>query len=85
MFSIIMMDDIDIASGYFLGPTGTIAEEFSASRVVAFEEELHKIKLSLRQADVSKALAEDEALSEQGGCVPVLEAATPLAEHWFAE
>ena len=38
--------------------------------VVAFEEEHRKVRLSLRQADILTALAEDEALSKQGGCVP---------------
>ena len=41
--------------------------------VVAFEEECRKVRLSLRQADILKALAEDEALSKQGGCVPDLQ------------
>jgi hypothetical protein len=41
--------------------------------VVAFDEECRKVRLSLRQADILKALAEDEALSKQGGCVPDLQ------------
>ena len=41
--------------------------------VVAFEEERRKVKLSLRQADILMALAEDEALSKKGGCVPDLQ------------
>lgn len=41
--------------------------------VIAFEEERRKAKLSLRQADILKALAEDEALRNQGGCVPDLQ------------
>ena len=41
--------------------------------VVAFEEERRKVRLSLRQADILKALADDEALSKQGGCVPALQ------------
>ena len=41
--------------------------------VVTFEEERRKVRLSLRQADILKALAEDEALSKQGGCVPALQ------------
>ena len=42
--------------------------------VVAFEEDRRKVKLSLRQADILAALADDEALSGQGGCVPDLQA-----------
>ena len=42
--------------------------------VVAFEEDRRKVKLSLRQADILAALADDEALSRQGGCVPDLQA-----------
>lgn len=41
--------------------------------VVAFEEEKRKVKLSLRQADILDALAKDEALCRQGGCVPGLQ------------
>ena len=41
--------------------------------VVAFEEEQRKVKLSLRQADILDALAKDEALCKQGGCVPDLQ------------
>ena len=41
--------------------------------VVAFDEEHRKVRLSLRQADILQALAEDEALSKQGGCVPDLQ------------
>ena len=41
--------------------------------VVAFDGEHRKVKLSLRQADILEALAEDEALSKQGGCVPDLQ------------
>jgi len=41
--------------------------------VVAFDEDRRKVKLSLRQADILKALAEDDALSKQGGCVPDLQ------------
>ena len=40
---------------------------------VAFEDERQKVRLSLRQADILKALAEDEALSKKGGCVPDLQ------------
>lgn len=37
--------------------------------VVAFDDDREKVKLSLCQADVLKALAEDEQLSQSGGCV----------------
>lgn len=41
--------------------------------VVAYEDEHKKVKLSLRQADILDALAKDEALCKQGGCVPDLQ------------
>ena len=41
--------------------------------VVAFEEARRKVRLSLRQADILEALAKDEALCKQGGCVPDLQ------------
>ena len=41
--------------------------------VVAYEDEKKKVKLSLRQADILDALAKDEALCKQGGCVPDLQ------------
>ncbi|KAI4200789.1 MAG: hypothetical protein LQ350_003697 [Teloschistes chrysophthalmus] len=41
--------------------------------VVAFDDSNHKVKLSLRQADILDALAKDEALCKQGGCVPDLQ------------
>ena len=44
--------------------------------MVAFDQEDRKVKLSLRQADILKALAEDEALSKKGGCVPDLQVVT---------
>ena len=42
--------------------------------VVAFDDPKRKVRLSLRQADILKALSEDEALCKQGGCVPDLQA-----------
>ena len=42
--------------------------------VVAFDESQRKVRLSLRQADILKALAEDEELCRNGGCVPDLQA-----------
>ncbi|KAL8684579.1 MAG: hypothetical protein Q9218_008234, partial [Villophora microphyllina] len=41
--------------------------------VVAFDDQNRKVKLSLRQADILDALAKDEALCKQGGCVPDLQ------------
>lgn len=41
--------------------------------VVAFEAEERKVKLSLRQAEILEALAKDEGLRKQGGCVPDLQ------------
>ena len=41
--------------------------------VVAYEDERQKVKLSLRQADILDALAKDEVLCKQGGCVPDLQ------------
>ena len=41
--------------------------------MVAFDDESRRVRLSLRQADILKALAEDEALCKQGGCVPDLQ------------
>ncbi|KAL8947953.1 MAG: hypothetical protein Q9222_005812 [Ikaeria aurantiellina] len=41
--------------------------------VVAYDDQNHRVKLSLRQADILAALAKDEALCKQGGCVPDLQ------------
>ncbi|KAL8957363.1 MAG: hypothetical protein Q9183_006082 [Haloplaca sp. 2 TL-2023] len=41
--------------------------------VVAYDDQDCKVKLSLRQADILDALAKDEALCKQGGCVPDLQ------------
>ncbi len=41
--------------------------------VVAYDDQRHKVKLSLRQADILDALAKDVALQKQGGCVPDLQ------------
>ncbi|KAL8858233.1 MAG: hypothetical protein Q9178_005245 [Gyalolechia marmorata] len=41
--------------------------------VVAYDDQQKKVKLSLRQADILDALAKDEALQKQGGCVPELQ------------
>ena len=38
--------------------------------VVAFDECQQKVRLSLRQADILQALAQDEELLAKGGCVP---------------
>jgi len=41
--------------------------------VVTYSESEPKVLLSLRQADILAALAEDEELSKKGGCVPALQ------------
>ena len=41
--------------------------------VVAFDDRNQKVRLSLRQADILEALAKDESLSHQGGCVPEIQ------------
>lgn len=41
--------------------------------VVAFDDPQRKVRLSLRQADILKALADDEELCQNGGCVPELQ------------
>ena len=41
--------------------------------MVTFDEQHRKVRLSLRQADILEALAKDEKLKKQGGCVPDLE------------
>lgn len=40
--------------------------------VVSFDDEQRNVKLSLRQADILEALANDEELIKQGGGVPDL-------------
>jgi glutamate--cysteine ligase catalytic subunit len=41
--------------------------------VVDYKDEDPKVTLSLRQADILHALAHDEELRGEGGCVPDLE------------
>ena len=41
--------------------------------VVTLDEQQNKVQLSLRQADILEALAKDEKLKQQGGCVPELQ------------
>lgn len=41
--------------------------------VVAFDDNNHKVRLSLSQAEVLKALADDEELAKNGGVVPDLQ------------
>ena len=41
--------------------------------VVTYDKDDPHVLLSLRQADILKALAEDQELSEKGGCVPDLQ------------
>jgi glutamate--cysteine ligase catalytic subunit len=40
--------------------------------VVTYSKDDPKILLSLRQADILEALANDKALSGKGGCAPAL-------------
>lgn len=42
--------------------------------MVTFKDDEEKVTLSLRQADILKALAQDEKLCKDGGCVPDLQA-----------
>lgn len=42
--------------------------------VVCYDQDNHKVRLSLRQADILAALANDEKLVQQGGGVPDLHA-----------
>ena len=51
--------------------------------VVAFDEEKRKVRLSLRQADILKDLAQDAALEQQGGCVPELQTVKQYAHRLF--
>ena len=41
--------------------------------VVTYKDDVEKVTLSLRQADILQALAEDEKLCKNGGCVPDLQ------------
>lgn len=41
--------------------------------MVVYDTEHKKVALSLRQADILDALANDEALCKKGGCVPDLQ------------
>ena len=41
--------------------------------VVTFDDNNQKVRLSLCQAEVLKALAKDEELSKNSGCVPDLQ------------
>ncbi len=42
--------------------------------VVNYKDGDENVTLSLRQADILQALAEDEKLCKEGGCVPDLQA-----------
>lgn len=49
--------------------------------VVVYEENNNKVLLSLRQAEILNALAADQELVKQGGCVPGLQdAVAPKSE-----
>ena len=41
--------------------------------VVTYKDDDEKVTLSLRQADILQALAEDVKLQTEGGCVPDLQ------------
>ena len=45
--------------------------------VMCFNDEKREVKLSLRQSDILKALAEDEKLLQNGGGVPDLQCGSP--------
>ena len=51
-------------------PTNRVQIEYL---VVTFDDNNQKVRLSLCQAEVLKALAKDEELSKNGGCVPDLQ------------
>jgi glutamate--cysteine ligase catalytic subunit len=44
--------------------------------VVSFDDQDREVKLSLRQADILEALANDPELIKQGGVVPALNEGT---------
>jgi len=45
--------------------------------VVCYDEQNRKVRLSLRQADILAALANDEKLLKDGGGVPDVQKTTP--------
>lgn len=45
--------------------------------VVNYTKDDEKVLLSLRQAEILKALATDKDLAKEGGCVPALQETTP--------
>jgi glutamate--cysteine ligase catalytic subunit len=51
-------------------PTNCVQIEYL---VVTFDDNNQKVRLSLCQAEVLKALDKDEELSKNGGCVPDLQ------------
>lgn len=50
--------------------------------VVNYSESEPNVTLSLRQADILTALAQDEELTKKGGCVPALDSCTKYA-IWY--
>jgi len=50
--------------------TNTIQIEYL---VVTYKDDDQRVTLSLRQADILAALASDEELKTEGGCVPALQ------------
>lgn len=45
--------------------------------VVTYKDDVDNVTLSLRQADILHALAQDEELCTDGGCVPDLQQIQP--------
>ena len=50
--------------------------------MVTYSESDPKVLVSLRQADILKALANDEELSTKGGCVPELQEVGSFCAMW---
>jgi glutamate--cysteine ligase catalytic subunit len=53
--------------------------------VVAFDDDQRKVRLSLCQAEILKALAKDEELSKSGGCVPELQKPSQCVKSGVAD
>ena len=50
--------------------------------VVTYKDEDEKVTLSLRQADILTALASDDKLKTEGGCVPALQDISTKASQY---
>lgn len=48
-----------------------------------YKDEDPKVMLSLRQADILTALAQDEKLCTEGGCVPALQDVDGYGLYYF--